>query len=175
MKSNTAGFTLIELLVVIAIIGILSSVVLASLSTARTKAQYLSAQVELNQIVKDMILAQGEAHKTLLQITGSGCSDCSGCRAGGNLRNVATSDACYASWLNDVTTIQNATNGYVSNLTSVLRDPWGSPFTLDENEGEVPSSPCVADTLRTVGSDGIWGTSDDYVVTVPFSIPQCGP
>lgn len=49
MKKNK-GFTLIELLVVIAIIGILSSVVLASLNTARNKGKDTAVKSNLNNM-----------------------------------------------------------------------------------------------------------------------------
>jgi len=48
--NKNKGFTLIELLVVIAIIGILSSVVLASLTSARTKAKVAAVQSTLSSM-----------------------------------------------------------------------------------------------------------------------------
>jgi prepilin-type N-terminal cleavage/methylation domain-containing protein len=166
-KNGKKGFTLIELLVVIAIIGLLSSVVIASLANAREKARYAKSQTELNQIIKAAVIAQGESGKRLQDITGSGCSDCV-CR-NKDIRNIPESDSCYIQWVNALNTIQNATVGSISGIVAMTRDPWGSPYGLDENEREGGPTDCRMDTIRSAGPDGILYTTDDQGYVIPLS------
>jgi len=57
-NKNTKGFTLIELLVVVAIIGLLASVVMSSLSTARLKARDAKTKSDIHQIILALELAR---------------------------------------------------------------------------------------------------------------------
>jgi len=61
MTKNLKGFTLIELLVVIAIIGILSAVVLTSLTSSRARANDANGVSTLGQLQLAMTQAQTNA------------------------------------------------------------------------------------------------------------------
>ncbi len=61
---RSKGFTLIELLVVIAIIGVLSSVVLASLNTARSKGNDAAIQSNLSTIQTEAEIYYGNTSNT---------------------------------------------------------------------------------------------------------------
>lgn len=168
-NNKNKGFTLIELLFVIAIIGILSSVVLASLGSARNNSKYARTQAELRNFIKIIEIARGESSKTLLEITGSGCSRCA---CSGDLRNISDTSTCYLNWVNVLTKVQTASDGIVSGLDRLKRDPWGSPYLLDENEGEGGNCARI-DNIRTAGPDGFYGTSDDQAYNILRSIVYC--
>ena len=60
IRTKRKGFTLIELLVVIAIIGILASVVLASLNTARAKSADAAIKADLDTIRKQASIYEND-------------------------------------------------------------------------------------------------------------------
>lgn len=66
------GFTLIELLVVIAIIGILSSIAIINLNSARDRARASAAIQSLQQVVALAVLCQDAGGELLCFSTGSG-------------------------------------------------------------------------------------------------------
>lgn len=80
------GFTLIELLVVIAIIGILSSVVLASLNKARSKARDAKRMQDIGQLVNAIEMFYSD--NGYYPACGSNACTTTGYVGGGNLANL---------------------------------------------------------------------------------------
>lgn len=107
-NNKHTGFTLIELLVVISIIGLLSSVVLASLNNARIKGCDATRKAQLREISKALELYYDAYGKYPLFRASSSC--------GGNRGDWATSICSDQNWL-------TTDNNFLSFLPTVPKDP----------------------------------------------------
>jgi prepilin-type N-terminal cleavage/methylation domain-containing protein len=76
-ESSSKGFTLIELLVVIAIIGILSSVILTSLTAARKKGRDARRLEDMKSIANDIAIAHNGSSPSNITCSGANVDSCS--------------------------------------------------------------------------------------------------
>jgi len=110
MKKNTRGFTLIELLVVIAIIGILASIVLVSLNSARKKGndtRVISDVQQMRTLLETAYNGSGypvnganaSCNTTANTITGSTYANCVGTLGSADMNTINADVAAQSSVL----------------------------------------------------------------------------
>jgi general secretion pathway protein G len=166
---HSAGFTLIELLVVIGIIGLLSTLVVVQVKTARQKAKIAKAQHDID-VIATAILALGTdtgqwpGHQDAGEVNNSNgneiCGD--GCNFGlsANQAGIVATDGSYNGWSGPY-------------MRSIGLDPWGNEYFFDTDyqvtaDGQPCSTaPCqMAAVVGSYGPDGVGNnqyTSDDII------------
>lgn len=145
MKKFTRGFTLIELLVVIAIIGILSSIILVSLGSARSKGKDSAVKESLSGVRSQMELYANGGGYT------NGCSTSAG-NPGGAL-----------TILNGIVTIAPVTMVATVNTTAAIAGTYQTVSCHDAASTWVADAPLSASTS---GSPSMWCVDSTGVAKV---------
>lgn len=146
------GFTLIEILIVIAIIGILISVVMPAVNSARDNALVAATQAELDSIKSAMAILYND---TGLYPNGAA----SYCRTSGLGSN---NEVDLSLGTASLTANGNSLSGWAGPYIGGTVDKWGTAYYLDEDYECLPA---------TVGCKGVTDTGGSFSSV----IVSCGP
>lgn len=159
MKKNNQGFTLIELLVVIAIIGLLSTLAVVALNSARMKSRDARRLSDVKQIQTALELYYNDQGEYPLEATAvdignsaKGCLDstgftaAAGCGAGAYMAAVPS----YPSPRTD-NTCTDATSGYTYQRLTTDQSTYSLKYCLGGTAGG------VGDGVQTACESGISG------------------
>jgi prepilin-type N-terminal cleavage/methylation domain-containing protein len=160
---NQNGFTLIELLVVIAIIGILASIVMVALQTARARSKTAKVQADLHQLKTAIDLLANDTGKWP-----NGCPPDTSANPEVMLDQAAAGlnaippvgiveDPC--EWTAEDVALWKGP--YVS--MPVIQDPWGTSYWFDADYVPLGSQSIV---LLSYGPDKTNYTADDLYIVI---------
>jgi prepilin-type N-terminal cleavage/methylation domain-containing protein len=142
--SSHRGFTLIELLVVIAIIGLLAAVVLASLSSARTKASDAKRLSDMRSVVQALSLYANSHNGKYPPHVAEG-SEC-----GGSTNNTCLAELKVLVTENDIAALpqdpRSEWDGTANNYRYCVDSDYQSYILLIRTESLHPSSWCRPQT-----------------------------
>lgn len=158
------GFTLLELLIVIALLAVLATSMILLLRPGKyiDDVKRETTRAKLDKLTEHINRIKGLSGKSLQQMTGSYWTEgpCNG-----TTTPPGSNQACINQWESALRLIETEgiRIGIGVGLSDFTRDSYGSPFGLDENEGESLGvlGTCVNDVLRSFGKDGLSDTADD--------------
>lgn len=166
-----SAFTIVEVLVVIAVIAVLAAITIVAYIGITQRAQKTQITSDFDTFSKAVQVARENQSKTLLQITGSGCTSCqcSSKDTGTDLAALPRTDSCWTTYERALSRISAASG---MNITSMV-DPWGRPYAIDENEGEIDSSVpgCRKDSIGVYSYPFTRGSN---IITSTIVIPLSG-
>ena len=143
--SQKSGFTIVELLIVIVVIAILAAISIIAYNGIQDRTRQSKINSDLAMLEKAIHAARISASTSLrfiTQNTHSGGS-CYAKESGTDLAALPPSDGCWTTYNLTLQRISDAGNINVRNL----KDPWGRPYYIDENESENPAAMCNRDKV----------------------------